>query len=83
MKLVMLGNDTKEEIEKRLQIVSAAGNLSRAEGTVTQVFESRNDYESNLKLATRHALNNIVNNKSNVQFIITRISLNDVFKEFG
>ena len=51
MKLVMLGNDTKEEIEKRLQIVSAAGNLSRADGTVTQVFESRNDYESNLKLA--------------------------------
>lgn len=51
MKLVMLGNDTKEEIEKRLQIVSAAGNLSRAEGTVTKVFESRNDYESNLKLA--------------------------------
>ena len=51
MKVVMLGNDTKEEIEKRLQIVAAAGNLSRADGTVTQVFESRDDYESNLKLA--------------------------------
>ena len=51
MKLVMLGNDTKEEIEKRLQVVAAAGNLSRADGTVTQVFESRNDYEANLKLA--------------------------------
>ena len=51
MKLVMLGNDTKEEIEKRLQIVASAGNLSRADGTVTQVFESNNDYEKNLKLA--------------------------------
>ena len=51
MKLVMLGNDTKEEIEKRLQIVASAGNLSRADGTVTKVFESNNDYEKNLKLA--------------------------------
>ena len=51
MKLVMLGNDTKEEVEKRLQVVAAAGNLSRADGTVTQVFESRNDYDANLKLA--------------------------------
>jgi thymidylate synthase (FAD) len=51
MKLVMLGNDTKEEIEKRLQIVASSGNLSRADGTVTQVFESNNDYEKNLKLA--------------------------------
>ena len=47
MKVVMLGNDTKEEIEKRLQIVASAGNLSRADGTVTQVFESNNDYEKN------------------------------------
>ena len=47
----MLGNNTKEEIEKRLQIVASAGNLSRADGTVTQVFESRNDYNANLKLA--------------------------------
>ena len=51
MKVVMLGNDSKEEIEKRLQIVASAGNLSRADGTVTQVFESNNDYEKNLKLA--------------------------------
>lgn len=51
MKVVMLGNDTKEEIEKRLQIVASAGNLSRADGTVTQVFESHNDYDANLKLA--------------------------------
>ncbi len=51
MKVLMLGNDTKEEIEKRLQIVASAGNLSRADGTVTQVFESNNDYAKNLKLA--------------------------------
>ena len=51
MKVVMLGSNTKEEIEQRLQVVASAGNLSRAEGTVTQVYESRNDYEANLKLA--------------------------------
>lgn len=51
MKVVMLGNNTKEEIEKRLQIVASAGNLSRADGTVTQVIENHLDYESNLKLA--------------------------------
>ena len=51
MKVVMLGNNTKKEIEKRLQIVASAGNLSRADGTVTQVLENHNDYETNLKLA--------------------------------
>ena len=47
----MLGNNTREEIEKRLQIVASAGNLSRADGTVTEVFESNNDYDKNLRLA--------------------------------
>jgi len=51
MKVVMLGNDTKDEIEKRLQIVASAGNLSRANGTVTEVLQNNNDYETNLKLA--------------------------------
>lgn len=51
MKVVMLGNDTKEEIEKRIQVVASAGNLSRADGTVTEVIEKNIDYESNLKLA--------------------------------
>ena len=51
MKALMLGNDTREEVEKRLQIVASAGNLSRADGTVTKVVESNNDYEKNLKLA--------------------------------
>ena len=51
MKVVMLGNNTKKEIEKRIQIVASAGNLSRADGTVTQVINTHKDYESNLKLA--------------------------------
>lgn len=50
MKIEFLGGNTKEEIEKRLQMVSASGVLSRAEGTVTQVLESRNSYEKNLNL---------------------------------
>ena len=51
MKLEKLGINTREEIEKNLQIVAAAGYLSRANGTVTEVYESRQDYEANLKLA--------------------------------
>ena len=51
MKIQMLGGNTQEEINRRLQVVASAGNLSRADGTVTQVFESHNYYESNLKLA--------------------------------
>lgn len=51
MKVIMLGNDTKKEIEKRVQIVASAGNLSRARGTVTDVIKKNSDYESNLKLA--------------------------------
>lgn len=51
MKVVMLGNTSKKEVEKRIQIVASAGNLSRANGTVTQVLDSHKDYESNLKLA--------------------------------
>lgn len=51
MNVVLLGGNTKEEIEKRLKIVSAAGMLSRSEGTVMQVYENRKSYESNLKIA--------------------------------
>ena len=51
VKVVMLGNGSKKEVEKRLQIVASAGNLSRAVVTVTQVFESNNDYDKNLKIA--------------------------------
>ena len=51
MKVVYLGINTKEALERRIQIVASAGNLSRANGTVTKVIENNNDYESNLKLA--------------------------------
>ena len=51
MKVVLLGSNTKKEIEKRIQIVSSAGNLSRSFGTVTEVFENHKSYEDNLKLA--------------------------------
>lgn len=51
MKVVMLGSNTKEEIEKRLQIVASAGILSRSPGTVTEVIETHNKYETNLKIA--------------------------------
>ena len=51
MKVVLLGSNTKKEIEKRIQVVASAGNLSRADGTVTQVFSNHKSYESNLKLA--------------------------------
>ena len=47
----MLGGNTKEEIERRLRIVASAGALSRSEGTVTDVYESKKDYQKNLKLA--------------------------------
>ena len=50
MKVLMLGNSTKDEVENRVKIVASAGNLSRANETVTEVYNSRNDYEKNLKL---------------------------------
>lgn len=53
MKIKLLGNDTKEEINKRLQIVTSAGLLSRADGTVSDVLEKNKDYETNLKKAEK------------------------------
>lgn len=51
MKVIFLGNNSKEEIERRLQIVASAGTLSRSNGTVSDVFYSHTNYEKNLKLA--------------------------------
>ncbi len=50
MKITMLGNCSMEEREKVIQVVATAGKLSRADGTVTEVFDSRNDYEKNVRL---------------------------------
>lgn len=51
MNVVLLGSNTKEEIENNLRIVASAGALSRSEGTVMDVYESKNDYQKNLRLA--------------------------------
>lgn len=51
MKVELISRNTKEEIEKNLRIVASAGKLSRFEGTVTQVFEKSNNYNSNLSIA--------------------------------
>lgn len=51
MKIVLLGSNSKEDMEKKIQIVASAGCLSRADGTVTDVINSNNDYEKNLKIA--------------------------------
>lgn len=53
MEIKLLGGTTKEELEKRIQIVASAGKLSRFPGNVFEVLESTNDYESNLKMIKR------------------------------
>ena len=50
MNVVLLGSNTKEEIENNLRIVASSGALSRSEGTVMDVYESKNDYQKNLRL---------------------------------
>lgn len=53
MKIELLGGCQKNELEKRIQNVAAAGKLSRFPGNVIEVLESCDDYESNLKLVKR------------------------------
>ncbi len=53
MKIDLIGNCSKEELEKRIQIVASAGKLSRFKGNVFEVIENCNDYENNLKLVKR------------------------------
>ena len=53
MKIELIGGCTKEQLETRIQYVAGAGKLSRFPGNVTEVLESCNDYESNLKLIKR------------------------------
>ena len=47
MRIELLGGSTKEELEKRIQKVAAAGKLSRFKGNVFEVLENCNDYEKN------------------------------------
>ena len=51
--LLLISGCKKEELESRIQNVAAAGKLSRFPGNVSEVLESCNDYESNLKLIKR------------------------------
>lgn len=51
MKITMLGGGSQEEINRRLRVVASAGALSRSSGTVTQVYESKDDFQKNLNLA--------------------------------
>ena len=50
MKIEYLGQVDEEERKRVLRLVASAGALSRFSGTVTEVYESRNSYEANLKL---------------------------------
>ena len=47
MKVELLCSCEKEELEKRIQKVAAAGKLSRFKGNVFEVLENCNDYEKN------------------------------------
>lgn len=53
MKVELLCSCEKEELERRIQKVAAAGKLSRFKGNVFEVLENCNDYEKNLKLIKR------------------------------
>ena len=53
MKIELLGNCSKDELDKRIRKVAAAGKLSRFPGNVFEVIESCNDSENNLKLVKR------------------------------
>lgn len=53
MKVELLGGATREELEKRIRMVAAAGKLSQYLGNVFEVFEDSQDYAENLKVIKR------------------------------
>jgi Predicted alternative thymidylate synthase len=53
MKIELLGSGEHKDIERRIKTVAAACKLSRASGTVLGIYDSCNDYESNLKFIKR------------------------------
>ena len=53
MQIQLIGGTTKDELEKRIQKVAAAGKLSRFPGNVFEVLEATNDYDTNLKIIKR------------------------------
>ena len=75
MKIELIGGCTKEELESRIHYVAGAGKLSRFPGNVTEVLESCNDYESNLKLIKRIIK---MGHKSIIEHDYLVFALNDV-----
>ena len=75
MKIELIGGCTKEQLETRIQYVAGAGKLSRFPGNVTEVLESCNDYESNLKLIKRIIK---MGHKSIIEHDYLVFALNDV-----
>lgn len=75
MKIELIGGCTKDELETRIQNVAAAGKLSRFPGNVSEVLESCNDYESNLKLIKRIIK---MGHKSIIEHDYLLFALNDV-----
>lgn len=53
MKIELIGECTKEEVEKRIKKVTAAGKLSRFPGNVFEVLDSCDNYDKNLKMIKR------------------------------
>lgn len=75
MKIELIGGCTKDELEARIQYVAGAGKLSRFPGNVSEVLESCNDYESNLKLIKRIIK---MGHKSIIEHDFLVFALNDV-----
>lgn len=53
MKIELLGEYTKDELDSRIRKIAAAGKLSRFPGNVFEVLESCDDTEKNIKLIKR------------------------------
>ena len=75
MRIELIGGCTKDELENRIRNVAAAGKLSRFPGNVSEVLESCNDYESNLKLIKRITK---MGHKSIIEHDYLLFALNDV-----
>ena len=53
MKVIPLCGCSKDALQERLQVLATAGSLSRAKGTVSDVFESRGTFENDLEFVKK------------------------------
>lgn len=53
MKIELMGGTSREELEKRIRTVAAAGKLSQYPGNVFEVVEDSKDFAENLKVIKR------------------------------